>query len=149
MTVVKIRKPFENEVVFNSPFSGLMDNIFGNPFLAKGHASFVPAVNISEKETKFSVELSAPGFEKNDFRIEIDKGTLTISAEHKNETEVKEKTFTRKEFNYGSFKRSFTLPEGTINEESIDAKYENGILSISLPKKEKEKPVGSKTIAVS
>ena len=148
MTVVKIRKPFENEVVFNSPFSGLMDNFFGNPFFAKGHASFVPAVNISEEETKFSIEVSAPGFDKTDFKVEVDKGMLSVSAEHKNESNVKEKNYTRKEFNYGSFKRSFSLPEG-INEEAIDAKYENGVLNISLPKKEKEKQSGSKTIVIS
>lgn len=147
MTVVKIRKPFENEVVFNSPFAGLMDNFFGNQYQTKGHAAFVPAVNISEEGNKFSLELSAPGFVKSDFKVEVDKSVMTVSAERKTETEAKDKKYTRKEFNYGSFKRSFSLPEG-INEEAIDAKYESGVLNITLPKKEKEQS-GSKTIVIS
>jgi len=133
--------------MYHSPFTGLMENLFGNDFFAKEPASFVPAVNVSEEADKFNVELSAPGFEKNDFKIEVNKDRLTVSGEHKVETEKKETNFTRKEFSYGSFQRSFTLPEN-VNTEAIDAKYENGILKLVLPKKEKEKENGLKTITV-
>lgn len=144
MTLVRFRKPTDNAVA--NPFN-VMDNFFRDNFFTKEYAAFVPAVNVSEEETKFNVELSAPGFVKSDFKIEVDKGVLKVSGEHKTEAEVKEKNYSRKEFNYGSFQRSFTLPED-INEEGIDAKYDNGILNIVLPKKEKEKQAASKTINV-
>lgn len=143
MTIVKWKKPYtngtsNNPVVFNSPFSGLFENFLGDEFLTREYASFVPAVNISEDEGKYNLELSAPGFEKEDFKIELKKGMLTISGEHKTEKETKEKNFSRKEFSYGSFQRSFSLPEG-IDEEAVEAKYENGILRISLAKWEDPK----------
>lgn len=138
MTIVKWKKPYTNgttnsPVIFNSPFSGLFENFLGEDFLTREYASYVPAVNISEEEGKYNLELSAPGFEKEDFKIELAKGMLTISGEHKTEKKTKEKAFSRKEFSYGSFQRSFSLPEG-INEDAVEAKYENGILKISIAK---------------
>lgn len=138
MTIVKWKKPYtngvtNNPVVFNSAFSNLFENFLGDDFLTKEYASYVPAVNISEQDGKYTLELSAPGFQKEDFKIEIKKGMLTISGEHKAESETTEKKFTRKEFIYGSFQRSFSLPE-TINEDAVEAKYENGILNITLVK---------------
>ena len=143
MTIVKWKRPSENgqanrPIIYNSPLSGLFENFFGDDFLSKEYAQFVPAVNLSEEEGKYNVELSAPGFEKNDFKIELNERILTVSGKHQEEKEMKEKTFSRKEFNYGSFQRSFSLPE-EINEEAIDAQYENGILKITLPKKAQEK----------
>ena len=156
MTLVKFRRPFDNghtnnQVMYNSPFTGLMENFFGSDFFTKEYASFVPAVNVSEETDKFSVELSAPGFEKTDFKIEVDKGILTVSGEHKTETKEeggkKETKYTRKEFSYGSFQRRFTLPED-VNAEAIDAKYESGILKLVLPKKEKAKDNGARAISI-
>ena len=143
MTLVKWKRPLENgqanrPVMYNSPLTGLFNNIWGDDFLTGEYAQFVPAVNVAEDEQHYSVELSAPGFEKNDFKIELNEGVLTVSGKHQTQKEVKEKNFSRKEFNYGSFQRSFSLPE-EINEEAIDAKYENGILTIALPKKEESK----------
>lgn len=143
MTIVKWKNPSvegkaSNPVVFNSPFSGLLDNFFGGDFLTREFASYMPAVNFSEEKTQFNLELSAPGFVKEDFKIEFNKGILTISAEHKTETETSERTYSRKEFNYGSFSRSFNVPE-SVDENAIDAKYENGILKLTLAKKEEAK----------
>lgn len=143
MNIVKWKKPSAegpemNQVLFNSPLSGLFENFFGDDFFTKEYASHVPAVNISEEKDRYNMELAAPGFEKDDFKIELNKGMFTVSAQHKTEKETKEKTFSRKEFNYGSFQRNFSLPE-EINEDAIVAKYENGILKISLPKKEEAK----------
>lgn len=102
----------------------------------------VPSVNIRETEKEFFVELAAPGLNKKDFKIGIENGMLTISAEKKMEKEEKEKEFTRKEFSYTNFSRSFMLPEN-INEEKVEAHYEDGILKLQLLKKavEKTKPV--------
>jgi HSP20 family protein len=107
----------------------------------------VPPVNILETETAFEVELSAPGKTKEDFNIELDKNLLTISSEVKSEaSEVKGK-YSRREFTASSFKRSFTLPE-TVKDEEIKASYENGILKISLPKKEEALPKAKRLIDV-
>ena len=143
MNIVKWKRPVENgqanrPVMYNSPLSGLLDNFFGDDFITRDYAQFVPAVNLSEDEKQYHVELSAPGFEKGDFKIELNESILIISGQHQTEKEVKEKNFSRKEFNYGSFQRSFSLPE-EINEEAIDARYKNGILNVTLPKKEESK----------
>jgi HSP20 family protein len=150
MTLIKWKKPSENglsnHVLYNSPFQGLMENFFNDNFFNREYASFVPAINVSEETERFNLELSAPGFEKNDFKIEINHGVLSVSGEHKVQKESTEKNYTRKEFNYGSFQRSFTLPE-EVNEDKIDAKYENGILKVTLPKKE-EKVKTSREISI-
>src|ERR1700751_2075477 len=132
MTLVKWQRPSanghkNNQLIYNSPLSELFDNFFRDHLLTNEYAQFVPAVNVSEAENKYFIELSAPGFEKNNFKIELNEGMLTISGKHQAEKEAKEKAFTRKEFNYGAFQRSFSLPE-EINEAEIEAKYENGIL---------------------
>ena len=152
MTLIKWKRPSENglnnnQMIYHTPFQGLMENFFNDNFFGREYASFVPAINVAEETDKFRLELSAPGFEKSDLKIAIENGTLTISGEHKTEKETGEKNYTRKEFNYGSFQRSFTLPED-VNEEKIDAKYENGILKIVLPRKE-EKTKSSREISVS
>jgi HSP20 family protein len=141
MTLVKWKRPvngqYANPALYNSPLSGFIENFLGEDILPREHAAFVPAVNLSEEKDKFVIELSAPGFEKDNFKLEVNEKALTISGMHKSEKESAEKNFTRKEFSYGSFQRKFILPEG-VNEEAINAKYENGILNISLPKKQEE-----------
>ena len=92
--------------------------------------------------------MSAPGFEKSDFKIELNNSLLTISSEKKIKNETKEgQQFTRREFSYQSFSRSFTLPD-TVEGEKIKAKYDNGILSVSIPKKEEAKPKPVKQIEI-
>jgi len=94
----------------------------------------VPSVNVKEMEKEFEIEMAAPGLTKKDFNVTVDNGILTISSEKEEEKEEKEKDYTRKEFNYSSFIRSFTLPEN-VNEDKIDASYENGILKLKIAKK--------------
>lgn len=101
-----------------------------------------PAVNIKENEKGFEVELAAPGLHKNDFSIVIDKNVLTISAAQQAQKEEKkeEEKYTVREFSFQSFERSFSLPENGIDEEKVEASYENGVLHLLLPKKEEKKP---------
>lgn len=99
----------------------------------------LPSINIKEDKDSFEVEMAAPGLEKNDFKIDLDNNLLTISSEKKVENETKEnQKFTRKEFSYQSFSRSFTLPKN-VESDKISAKYENGILKVSIPKIEEDK----------
>jgi HSP20 family protein len=107
----------------------------------------MPAVNITENKDFYEVSLAAPGMKKEDFNIDVDGNMLTISSENEESKEEKDKKFTRKEYSYSSFSRSFTLPE-EINRERIEAKYDNGVLKISLPRKEETKKSSAKHIAV-
>ncbi len=99
----------------------------------------VPSVNVSETPKEFLLELAAPGLERKDFNVEVENHSLIISAEKKEEKKEIEGDFTRKEYSYDSFSRTFALPEN-VKEGNIDAKYENGILKVSIPKM-KETPV--------
>jgi HSP20 family protein len=93
----------------------------------------LPAINIVEDEKEFKVEMAAPGFSKKDFKVNIENDTLIISAEKKEEKKEENKDFKRREFNYSSFERAFTLPE-SVNEDHINAQYIDGILKLTLPK---------------
>ena len=107
----------------------------------------IPAVNISEKQDRYEISLAAPGMKKDDFDIDVEGNMLTISAETEQQKEEKEQKHTRREFNYTSFSRSFTLPEGVVRDR-IDATYENGLLRLVLPKTEEAKKPASKHISV-
>lgn len=114
-----------------------------------GRNSSLPAINVRETEDEFLIEVAAPGLKKDDFRIDYDNGRLTISSEKKEENEEKKKgKVTRREFSYTSFQRTFTAPESVVNAEKIKAKYDNGILHITLPKREEIKPKPAKQIAI-
>jgi len=112
-----------------------------------GRTINVPAVNITENKDEYQVSLAAPGLKKDDFNINVDGNMLTISSIKEDTKEEKDKRFTRKEYSYSSFSRSFTLPE-EINKEKIEAKYEDGVLKISLPRKEEAKKTSAKHVAV-
>jgi HSP20 family protein len=112
-----------------------------------GRTMNVPAVNITEQKDDYLVSLAAPGLKKEDFKIDVDGNMLTINSEKEDSREEKDKKFTRKEYSYSSFSRSFTLPE-EINKEKIEAKYEDGVLKISLPRREEAKKPSAKHIAV-
>ena len=113
----------------------------------RGRVMNVPAVNITEQKDAYLVLLAAPGMKKEDFKIDVDGNMLTIGSEKEETKEEKGKKFTRKEYNYSSFSRGFTLPD-EVNLEKIDAKYEDGVLKISLPRKEEAKKSAAKHIAV-
>ncbi len=138
MTLVK----FRNRDSFPSIFSEFFNRDWFDTANMGFNDSTMPAVNIRETKDDFEVEVAAPGMKKDDFKIELDNNLLVISSEkeQKNEEQVQGE-FTRREFSYQSFKRSFTLPK-TIEDKKIKASYKDGVLNIKLPKKEeaKEKP---------
>lgn len=107
----------------------------------------MPAVNVAETKDDYNLSLAAPGLKKDDFKIDMDGSLLTISAEKEEEKEEKEKNYSRREYNYSSFKRTFTIPED-VNVDKIDATYTDGVLKVLLPKKEEAKSHALKTIAV-
>jgi HSP20 family protein len=117
--------------------SQLVDEFFQG-FPVKDESFGFPPVNIHETTDAYHLELSAPGRSKEDFKLNLDNGQLTISFEKKEETRTEEYKTIRKEFSFRSFKRSFNLDD-RINVEGIQAKYENGVLKLLLPKKEQVK----------
>ena len=110
----------------------------------------IPAVNIKESDDNFMVEVAVPGMKKDQFNIELDNDMLTISSQEKDEkeTNLEDGKFTRREFSYKSFKRAFSLPE-TVDSEQIAATYENGVLFITLPKREEAKVQAKRMIEIS
>ena|SRR5688572_9093891 len=133
---------FENGKLFSPVIHDLEDKL-----LDFGLKSKIPSVNIKENGADFKIELAAPGLEKKDFKIEVEDGLLVISAEKEEEKKEENENYRRKEFSYNYFKRSFDLPENSVPEK-IDAKYENGILKLVLPKKEVKAPAPKKEITV-
>ena len=139
-----------NLVNFNSGINSIFDDLFNTSlsnFVGSDFASNVPSVNISESADDFKIELAAPGLQKEDFDINVDKNTLTISAKKEKANEANDEKITRKEFSYSSFSRSFQLPEG-VESNAIVANYESGILGVLLPKKEEAKELPPRAILV-
>lgn len=125
----------KDEELFPS-FSSIIEDFWGKDYVKKMETSTtMPAVNVSETEEAFEVEVAAPGFKKEEFSIKLDNNLLTISSEHKEEMESEERKITRKEFNYTKFTRSFTLPDN-VDRDNIDATYTDGLLKLKLLKKE-------------
>ena len=132
-----------------NPLSDMVSNIFDNDlgdFFGKRFSD--PAANIIESNDAFMLDLAAPGMAKDDFKINLENNILNISAEFEDQKREEGKNYTRKEFYYGSFSRAFTLPK-TIDLESIKADYEDGILKITLPKKQDAKVDIKKEIKIS
>lgn len=116
---------------FNSDF-------FSWPTGHNKNQNTVPAVNVKEAETQYQLEVAVPGMSKEDFTIELENNQLSISAEKRNNTDEENEHYTRKEFNYQSFKRSFNLSKDVVDQEAISANYADGILHINIPKKEND-----------
>ena len=134
--------------------SNWLDDIFNRDLVPSVFTSnfntgiTLPKVNIKETANDFAVEMAVPGLKKSDFQIDIDNQVLSISTETKEDNEHKEENYTRREFGYSSFKRTFTLPE-SVNADKINASYNEGILSILLPKKEEAKQKPARSIKIS
>lgn len=122
-------------------FNAMVENFFNDEdfYNRWKMAATMPAVNVVENEKDFSVEVAAPGMRKEDFKVEIKDGMLTIRSEKKTEHEEKKENYARREFSYQAFKRVFHLPEN-VNEEQVNATYTDGILKLVLPKKVATKP---------
>lgn len=132
------------------PFRTIMSDLFDNDTFFEGeffNGSSMPAVNVKENTDDFQIELAAPGMKKEDFKVDVENGILCISSETKENKEEKEDNYTRKEFSYSSFSRSFTLPD-SINKDAITAKYDDGVLRLTLAKKEEVKSQPTKTISI-
>lgn len=115
-----------------------------------GSNSTLPAVNVKENDDEFILDVAAPGMKKNDFKINYDNGRLTISSEISNENIEKEgERTTLQEFNYRSFQRSFNVQENIVDPDKIKARYEDGILHVTLPKRDEVKPKPSREIKIS
>ncbi|MFL5752286.1 MAG: Hsp20/alpha crystallin family protein [Bacteroidia bacterium] len=142
MTLIKVnnQKPLvdKNNFGFSPLFDEVFDNFLGGSVFNKPAMNRVPAVNINESDKAYEIEFAAPGYEKDEFKINLSQNILTVSAEKKNQKEDKQEGYTRREFNFSSFKRSFTLPD-SAKEDEIRAEYKNGILHVSIPKEDNGK----------
>lgn len=132
-------------------FPSIVDEFFGRDFLP-GMFEFqtginMPSVNIAEGKDEFRIEVAAPGLEKGDFKINLENNVLTISSEKEEKTEKKEERYMRREFSYSSFRRSFSLP-GTVDADKISASHTNGVLNITIPKREEARVKPAKMIDI-
>jgi len=150
MTIVK-----RNGNLMNT-FPALFSDFFNRDLFDSSGSNFsntgttLPAVNIKETKENFEVEMAAPGMTKNDFTVELDGNLLTITSETNNQIEDNEgDRYSRKEFSYQSFQRSFTLPKDVVDADKINAKYEDGVLRLLIPKKEEAKQKPPRLIQIS
>jgi HSP20 family protein len=147
MSIIKRNEVFPGLNLFDDFFSrdlwnwGLNNNSSTN--------TTIPMVNVKETGENFEVKMAAPGMNKEDFKVELDGNLLTITSEKNQENEVKEgERYSRREFSYQSFQRSFQLPKEVVDADKIEAKYENGVLKLVIPKNENAKPKPPKMIQI-
>ena len=149
MTLIKFKNEPASRMMDRSPmFSDLFNDFFDGVVSNNITKSFSPAVNVKESDHEFKLELAAPGLSKDDFKINIENDMLNISAEKKEEQATQNEKYTRKEFSYASFKRTFTLPE-TADSEKISAAYDNGVMTLVIPKKDEARPKPLREIKIS
>jgi len=146
MSLIKTNKKGEFLPSFVTDFFDT-DRFLTPGWFPTGIETTIPSVNIKENGSGFQIELAAPGFKKTDFKINLEDDVLTISAEKKEEKEEENERFTRQEYSYSSFSRSFTLP-ASADSEKVNAKYTDGILSLTIPKKEEAQVQSKKEIKV-
>ena len=138
---------------YNNQFPRFFDDFFTKDldrfFEGTAHAT-LPAVNVQEDEKGFNVEVSAPGFKKEDFKVELNQDVLTIATEQDEQSEEKNQpgNYVKREFRHRAFKRSFRLPEQVVDGDKIEARYEAGILQLTLPKREEVKPKPARLIDI-
>ena len=147
MTLVKFN-PFAPAANFNhfNNLDKILNDVFKTPIFNDETKGLTPSVNVLENAENFKLEVAAPGLAKDDFKINVEHNVLTVSSEKTVENKEEGEKFVRREFAYSTFKRTFTLPE-TVNIADIKATYENGVLTVTLPKQEVKKT--TQTITVS
>ena len=140
MNLIRKQPPF---------FPSLIDDFINTDWNLKvpSFSGTVPAVNIKELDSQFEIELAVPGMNKDDFEIEVEDGVLSISSTQEEEQVNEKGKFTRREFSYSSFRRSFTLPD-SVNPTKIDATYKEGVLLVLLPKHKEAQPQPKKLIKI-
>ena len=140
MNLIRKQPPF---------FASLIDDFINTDWNLKvpTFSGTVPAVNIKELDSQFEIELAVPGMKKDDFEIEVEDGVLSISSTQEEEQVNEKGKFTRREFSYSSFRRSFTLPD-SVNPTKIDATYKEGVLLVLLPKHKEAQPQPKKLIKI-
>ncbi|WP_029038728.1 Hsp20/alpha crystallin family protein [Salinimicrobium xinjiangense] len=143
----RLSNAFQNDPFFRDFFDrrGMLNNLFEN----NGDFDLNPAMNIKEKDKEFEVELAAPGLNKEDFKITLEEGILTVSAEKEDKKEEEKEGYVSKEFSYNSFSRSISIPENVDDDKDINARYEDGVLKLKLKKRENMQPKKAKQIQVS
>jgi HSP20 family protein len=138
MTLVKFNDNRNNALL--PGFNDVFESVFNDTFFNDRMVTRVPAVNISETENNYHVELAAPGLKKDDFKLNLERNVLTISVEQTADNQDNQKSYSKREYSYSSFVRSFTLPE-SADDSQIDATYTDGILRIDIAKREEAKTV--------
>ncbi|WP_128547482.1 Hsp20/alpha crystallin family protein [Larkinella soli] len=140
-----------NPMLKNSHLPSLIENFFGRDldgfFAANQTVNHLPAVNVAEHKDGFRIEVAAPGLKREDFKLNLDHNNLTISASGETSEARQEEKYTRREFSYSSFQRTFTLPT-SIDTEKIQASYNDGVLKIELPKREEAKVKPARQIEI-
>lgn len=143
----------KNRNSFNA-IPALFDDFVGRELFNWGNTNYsstqttIPMVNIKESAENFEVEVAAPGMNKKDFKIQLDNNLLTISSHKENEEETQHDGYNRREFSYQSFQRSFMLPKDVVDHDGILASYDNGLLRLTIPKREEAKQKGPRLIEV-
>lgn len=138
----------------NRLYPTLMNQLFNRELVDWNNAGFsaddatLPAVNILEDENRIQIEVAAPGMKKEDFKIDLDQNRLTVSAETGESNSESNERYSRKEFSYRSFRRLFNIPVETINGDQVQATYKDGILLLTLPKREELKPKPARAIEI-
>jgi len=138
MTLVKFNNRSNNALL--PGFSDVFDSFFNDNFFSDRMVTRVPAVNISETESNYHVDLAAPGLKREDFKLNLERDVLTISVEQSSDHQDNQKNYSKREYSYNSFVRSFTLPE-SADESKIDATYTDGVLRIDIAKREEAKSI--------
>lgn len=129
--------------------STMLESLFDNSsYSSTPQNRTAPAINVRENEDEYNIEVAAPGLKKDNFKVEINNSILSISYEDENKKEVEEQNYTRKEFTYNNFCRSFSIPRTEVDDSKIDASYKDGILTVRLQKRDELKPKPSRMISI-
>jgi HSP20 family protein len=139
MTLVKFNPEKRNNSLMPG-FNDIFESFFNDAFLSDRMTSRVPAANISETPDHFHIELAAPGLKKDDFKLDLEQNVLTISVEQRQENTDEQKNYSKREYSYNSFVRSFTLPE-SADDSGIEAEYMDGVLKVDIAKREEAKTI--------